>query len=59
MRWRRHGLLFTIYLVVGFFVASNHEYLADVDTVAGTCSAILGWLLWPLVLLDFNLNVNF
>jgi hypothetical protein len=54
----RPSLFWGIYLVVGLFVASNHAYLNDVDTIRETLSAILGVLLWPLVLLDVNLHIR-
>ncbi len=44
-----------IYLIVGVVVASQHGYLAHVNTVSRVLSAILSIVLWPLVLLGVSL----
>lgn len=56
--FRRTSLLSTIYVIVGLFVASNHDYLDNVDTLREIVSAVLAIFLWPLVLLDVNLHVR-
>ena len=56
--FRRYGLLWVIYIVVGLFVASNENYLDNVNTVREVISAILAVLLWPLVLVGVDFHVN-
>ena len=52
------GLLLVVYLVVGVVVAGSNDYLADLDSFEAILSAILAVLLWPLVLLDVNLQIG-
>lgn len=47
-----------IYLVLGFFVAADHNYLNDLDSIGRVLSAILGVLLWPLVVLGVDLHIG-
>jgi hypothetical protein len=54
----RPSLLTIIYIVIGIFVASNHDYLKNFDTVERVISALLAIMLWPLVLLDVNLHIK-
>jgi hypothetical protein len=56
--YRRGGpsLLTIIYLFVGVFVASDHNYIHH-GTVGQVVSAILAILLWPLILL-FHVNLH-
>jgi hypothetical protein len=56
--FRRYGLLSVIYLIVGLFVASNENYLDNVNTVREVFSAILAVLLWPLVLIGVDFHVD-
>ncbi|MGZ5326054.1 MAG: hypothetical protein ACXWEL_05390 [Solirubrobacterales bacterium] len=56
---RRHSLITLIYIVIGIIVASNHDYLNNLDGLDRIVSAILAILLWPLVLFDANLHVHF
>ena len=52
------GLLTFIYLVVGVFVASDHNYIHH-GTIGQVVSTLLGILLWPLILLfDVNLHIR-
>jgi hypothetical protein len=50
------GLLTFIYLVVGIFVASDHNYIHH-GTIGQVVSTLLGILLWPLILL-FGVNLH-
>jgi hypothetical protein len=50
------GLLTFIYLVVGVFVASDHNYIHH-GTIGQVVSTLLGILLWPLILL-FGVNLH-
>ena len=51
-------ILFLVYLVIGFVVAANRNYLDSLDTLREVISAILAVVLWPLVLLGVNLNLR-
>jgi hypothetical protein len=51
-------LLLLVYLVIGFVVAANRNYLDSLDTLREVISAILAVVLWPLVLLGVNLNIR-
>ncbi len=57
MRGLRTILLF-VYLVIGFVVAANRDYLDSLDSLREVISAILAIVLWPLVLLGVNLNIR-
>jgi ABC-type anion transport system duplicated permease subunit len=56
---RGPSLLGIIYIVIGVFVAIDHRYLKNIDNLEQVVSAALAIILWPLVLLDVNLRVNF
>jgi hypothetical protein len=47
-----------VYVIVGVVVASQHHYLAHLDTFNHIVSAALAILLWPLLLLGVNLNIK-
>jgi hypothetical protein len=47
-----------IYLVIGILVASSHDYLERLGTIRAVVSAILAIVLWPLVLLGFDLDIR-
>jgi hypothetical protein len=51
-------ILFLVYLVIGFVVAANRDYLDSLDSLREIISAILAVVLWPLVLLGVNLNIR-
>jgi hypothetical protein len=60
---RRRSPLVTLfwiaYLVIGVIVASNENYLKDpFGSVEKFISAVLGILLWPLLLFDVDLRIN-
>jgi hypothetical protein len=57
--FRRHNLITVVYIVIGIFVASDHHYLNNLDSLERIISALLAIVLWPLVLFDANLHVNF
>lgn len=57
-RIRPHlGLLGTVYLVAGLFVAWNRGYLTS-DLLRRLASALLAVLLWFLILLGADLHVH-
>lgn len=55
---RRTTLLFVIYLVIGVVVAYAENYLENVDRTKRLLSAILAVVLWPLVLIGFDVRVT-
>lgn len=55
---RRPSILTIIYVVIGVFVAADHNYFKNVDDIEAVISVILAVLLWPLVLLDVNLHIR-
>jgi hypothetical protein len=50
------GLLTIIYLIVGVFVAGDHNYIHH-GSVGQVVSALLAILLWPLIAL-FGVNLH-
>jgi hypothetical protein len=54
----RGGLLSLVYVVVGAFVAGNHDYFAHTDTARTIGSALLAIFLWPLILLGISLHIK-
>jgi ABC-type anion transport system duplicated permease subunit len=54
---RRISLAGVIWLIVGAIVASNHHFLARLQTVSEIGSAVLAVLLWPLVLLHIHIGI--
>jgi hypothetical protein len=54
----RGSLIPLIYVVVGAFVAADHHYFRNADTVREVGSALLAIFLWPLVLLGTDLHIN-
>jgi hypothetical protein len=55
---RRMPLLLVVYLVIGVVVAYAENYLEDVDRTKRLLSAILAVVLWPLVLIGFDVRVT-
>jgi hypothetical protein len=55
---RAPGVLGLVYVVIGVVVASQRDYLDDLDKVKRILSAILAILLWPLVLLGIDLRLR-
>ncbi len=54
----RIGLLGVIYLLVGVFVAASQDYLERLGQLKGILTALLGILLWPLLLLGIDFRVR-
>ncbi len=48
-----------IYVIIGVLVASNHGYLADLNTLSSFLSALVAILLWPVLLFGANLHLTF
>jgi hypothetical protein len=55
---RRTTFLFVVYLVIGVVVAYAEDYLDNVDRTKPLISAILAIVLWPLVLVGFDVKVT-
>jgi hypothetical protein len=55
---RRTTLLLVIYLVIGVVVAYAENYLENVDQTKRLISAVLAVILWPLVLIGFDVRVT-
>jgi hypothetical protein len=51
-------VVLVIYLVLGFFVAQDHYYLQNLDSLGRIISAILAVILWPLVVLGVDLQLG-
>jgi hypothetical protein len=58
MVMRRVPLLMVVYLVIGVVVAYAEDYLENVETTKRLISAILAVVLWPLVLVGFDVEVT-
>lgn len=55
---RRTSFLLLIYLIIGIIVAYAENYLENVDRTKRLLSAILAIVLWPLVLVGFDVKVT-
>ena len=55
---RRTTLLLVVYLVIGVVVAYSENYLENIDRTKRLISAILAIVLWPLVLIGFDVRVT-
>jgi hypothetical protein len=51
-------LLGLIYVAIGIFVAASKDYLENLETARRVLSAVLGILLWPLLLLGVDLHIR-
>jgi hypothetical protein len=51
-------ILFIVYIVVGLIVANSHGYFAHLDSIKPIASAVLGVLLWPLLLFGVSLHIK-
>ena len=47
-----------LWIVIGLFVAFLNDYLDSLGTISLIIQAILAVLLWPLVLLGFDIRVS-
>jgi hypothetical protein len=54
----RIGLGGIIWLIIGAIVASAHHYFTHINALKPVISALLGVLLWPLLLLGINLHIH-
>jgi hypothetical protein len=47
-----------LYLFIGAIVAATHSYWSHLHTLKAWGSALLGTVLWPLILLGINLHIH-
>jgi uncharacterized membrane protein YkvI len=47
-----------VWLIVGVAVAAINDYFDNLETVGRVISAILAVVLWPIVLLGFDITVR-
>jgi hypothetical protein len=52
------GVIPVIYVIIGVVVAQQHNYFANLNSLAHVASAALAIVLWPLVLLHVNLQLK-
>jgi hypothetical protein len=55
---RLSPLVAAIYVVIGIFVANDHDYFRSMGAIKPFISAVLAVLLWPLILLGINLHIK-
>jgi hypothetical protein len=58
MRFGSSSIVGIAWVVIGVIVASSHAFFVHLNAVTPIISAILGVLLWPLVLLGVNLHLR-
>jgi hypothetical protein len=58
MRVGMRGIIPVIYVIIGVVIAQQHNYFAHVNSLAHVASAALAIALWPLVLLQVNLQIK-
>jgi hypothetical protein len=55
---RRTSFLGLIYLVIGVVVAYSENYLENLDRAKRVISAALAIVLWPLILIGFDVKIT-
>ena len=55
---RLSTILGAVYLVIGVLVAASNDYLERLGTIRAVISALLAILLWPLLLLGFDVDIR-
>lgn len=58
LRVRRPSFLVMAWIVVGVVVAATKDYFDHLDTAGGIASAIVAVVLWPLLLLGFDIRIS-
>ena len=56
--FRAPSWLGIVWLVVGVAVAAINDYFDNLDTVGRVLSAVVAVLLWPIVLLGFDIQIQ-
>jgi hypothetical protein len=52
------NIISLVYVIVGVAVANSHKYFDHVNTFMAGLSAVLGVLLWPLVLAGVHFHLR-
>ena len=55
---RRPSWIFLVYLVIGVVVAAVNNYFDQLRTIGRILTVIVAVLLWPLVLLGFDIRIS-
>jgi hypothetical protein len=55
---RRPSVLVTAWIVVGVVIAATHDYFDRLETAGGIASAVVASLLWPLLVLGFDVRIS-
>ena len=55
---RRPSLFGLLYLVIGVIVAAMNDYFDSLGTIGRLITAIVAVLIWPLVLLGFDVSIS-
>ena len=56
--FRARRLLVIAYFVIGLVVAAQDNYLENLNNLRRVVSAVLAIVLWPLVLLGFDIRID-
>ena len=56
--FRAPSWLGIVWIVVGVAVAAVNDYFDNLDTVGRVLSAVVAVLLWPIVLLGFDIRIS-
>jgi hypothetical protein len=56
--FRAPSWLGIVWIVVGVAVAAINDYFDDLETVGRVLSAIVAVLLWPIVLIGFDITIR-
>ena len=56
--FRAPSWLGIVWIVVGVAVAAINDYFDNLDTVGRVLSAVVAVLLWPIVLLGFDIQIQ-
>ena len=54
----RPSLFTMVYLVIGVVVAAVNDYFDSLSTVGRVVSAVVAVVLWPLVLIGFEIQIS-
>jgi hypothetical protein len=54
----RPSLVTVVYVVIGVVVAAVNDYFDSLGTVGRVITAILAVVLWPLILIGFDVQVS-
>jgi hypothetical protein len=56
--FRAPSWLGIVWIVVGVAVAAINDYFDNLDTVGRVLSAVVAVLLWPIVLIGFDIRIQ-